>query len=785
MKKFLSLFFMSLACVPLSVVAQTADDEGTEANTYQFEQVETICNPKAYIHVKIEPGATALYSDADAKFTRATLRNASALSYIEDGSEVETQLPYTRFFADYDLANGVITYFVYDNLYIPSKSTIKLTLPVVCAKYADDVVRTYKGETISLTVADAVYLSESCNSSSVTVDKNQTLIIKKSSVLTVDNDLEIANLIVEAGDESSYGAGVIVNNGASLAIADTAYFLCHNKFHRNNPYLINNGSYTAAASVFTKSFDNRLNLEYATKYGYLSNGSLSRIDYVTPTISFPVSDPNKTFCFEPYKLKTAWPRINQQFIRYLVGNDAVRYYYLDNPLASKGYPVLEADLYPYSQKNIEISSKTPFVDDELVFRANGQINDEYERQEEIVVENKGNLGGTYSQVNNPYQACIDWSAIVEDNPGLITTLRNVTIGSGRFNMSWSYHLLTGLTTYDGPMQFGYLQPVMSPAHFFSLGKTTVDVDGNAQTEVPSDIYAKIGKKYLTSYKDIESKVPVVTVPYIRFYVDDPDCPKGVGNRSIYVAYFLPSEDYVHEDEEYYNPQTSNNRLLDVRNEYEYEYVATGFGCRCIFPYVGCHANWDCFNRVRVWPLPAVNDQFNLENFMKLAVDKSQKSVELGILDYGNFDGLTFQCGPLVLDTRNPSNNVTKVTLSLDENLDENFVIKTKNRFYLAHPAYHVELSDEAVVYISNFAKLPSSVNDVVDFASANVRVTTEVGKIIVASQDKSHVCIFNANGVLVSSTDVEGSISVNVERGLYVVNAFNSKGNTAVKVLVE
>ncbi|MDY4174068.1 MAG: T9SS type A sorting domain-containing protein [Bacteroidales bacterium] len=780
MKNFLSLFFMSLACVPLSVVAQTADDEATEATTYQFEQVETICNPKAYIHVKIEPGATALYSDAGSKFTRATLRNASALSYIEDGSEVETQLPYTRFFADYDLANGVITYFVYDNLYIPSKSTIKLTLPVVCAKYADDVVRTYNGETISLTVADAVYLSESCNSSSVTVDKNQTLIIKKSSVLTVDNDLEIANLIVEAGDESSYGAGVIVNNGASLAIADTAYFLCHNKFHRNNPYLINNGSYTAAASIFTKSLDNRLNLEYATKYGYLNNGSLSKVDYVTPTISFPVSDPKKTFCFEPVN---RWSRINQQNIRFFAGSSAVRYYYLDN---DKSYPLFEADIYPYSQKNFETYSKNNFIEDELVFRANGQINDEFERQEEIVTEYKSTItGSTFAQLNNPYQACIDWSAIVEDNPDYITTLRNVTVGSGRFNMSWSYHLLTGLTTYDGPMQFGYLQPVMSPAHFYSLGKSTVDDKGNLQIDVPSDIYAKIGKKYLTSYKDIESKVPVVTVPYIRFYVDDPNCPKGVGNRSVYVAYFLPSEDYVHVDEDYYNPIMCVNKLLDVQNDYENAYDINGIGCRCIFPYVGYHANLDIFARVRVWPLPSINEQFNLERFMTIAVDKSQKSVELGILDYGNFDGLTFQYGSLVLDTRNPSNNVTKVTLSLDENVDANFVIKSQNRQYLSHPAYHVEPSDEAVVYISNFAKLPSSVNDVVDFASADVRVTSEVGKIVVASQDKSHIRIFNANGVLISSTDVEGSASVNVERGLYVVNASNSKGNTAVKVLVE
>lgn len=780
MKKFLSLFFMSLACVPLSVVAQTADDEDTEATTYQFEQVETICNPKVYIHVKIEPGATALYSDANAKFTRATLRNASALSYIEDGSEVETQLPYTRFFADYDLANGVITYFVYDNLYIPSKSTIKLTLPVVCAKYADDVVRTYKGETISLTVADAVYLSESCNSSSVTVDKNQTLIIKKSSVLTVDNDLEIANLIVEAGDESSYGAGVIVNNGASLAIADTAYFLCHNKFHRNNPYLINNGSYTAAASIFTKSLDNRLNLEYATKYGYLVNGSLAKKDYVTPTISFPVSDPKKTFCFEPVN---RWSRINQQNITFFAGSSAVRYYYLDN---ANSYPLFESDLYPYSQKNFETYSKTNFIADELVFRANGQINDEFERQEEIVTEYKSTTSGTtFAQLNNPYQACIDWSAIVQDNPDYITTLRNVTIGSGRFNMSWSYHLLTGLTTYDGPMQFGYLQPVMSPAHFYSLGKSTVDEEHNVQTVIPSDIYAKIGKKYLTSYKDIEYKVPVVTVPYIRFYVDDPNCAKGVGNRSIYVAYFLPSEDYVREDEDYYNPQMRYNKLLDVPNDYENEYAESGIGCRCFFPYVGYHAGLDFFDRIRVWPLPSINEQFNLEGFMTIAVDKNQKSVELGILDYGNFEGLTFQYGPLVLDTRNPSNNVTKVTLSLDENFDENFVLKTQNRFYLLQSVNHVELSDEAVVYISNFAKLPSSVNDVVDFASADVKVTTEVGKIIVASQDKSHICIFNANGVLVSSTDVQGSVSVNVERGLYVVNASNSKGNTAVKVLVE
>lgn len=767
MKKFLSLFFMSLACVPLSVVAQTADDEGTEATTYQFEQVETICNPKAYIHVKIEPGATALYSDANAKFTRATLRNASALSYIEDGSEVETQLPYTRFFADYDLANGVITYFVYDNLYIPSKSTIKLTLPVVCAKYADDVVRTYKGETISLTVADAVYLSESCNSSSVTVDKNQTLIIKKSSVLTVDNDLEIANLIVEAGDESSYGAGVIVNNGASLAIADTAYFLCHNKFHRNNPYLINNGSYTAAASIFTKSVDNSLNLDYATKYGYLKDGVLVANDYVTPTISYPVEKPNQIFGFYDNVVF----RISQSNIRdYISG--AVRYYYHNKS------PKL-SDEYPFSQKCLQ----TTLLKDEAVFRANGKINDEEVYEKELVTEYvRTNVGSTVCGLNNPYQACIDWSAIIADQPKLIETLRNVSIGSGRYNIYWSYHLPTGLTTYDGPIQFGYLQPAMEAAHFYSLGLTSGQI-GSAVTDVPDEIKVILNKKYLTSYKEIESKGVSISVPYIRFYVDDPDCPKGKGNRSVYVAYFVPEEEYDYEDASYYNPLSKANKLLDVFYAEETNGGANTYGARLVFPYVGSNQYKDLYQSVHVSPLPSKGNQIDLnERFLSIAVDPSQKRVELGILDYGNFKGLKFVYGPLVIDTENPSSNVEKAILSIDaEEIGNEFTIKSGAMNTVA--ASRIDISDEGQASIVNISYEPSSIKKARE-STSNVCVYSKTGEIFVNTDELSHVKVYSLGGVLLTYVQIEGLSSIKVGKGAYIVKTHNKNGESVSKVLV-
>lgn len=772
MKKFLSLFFMSLACVPLSVVAQTADDEGTEAITYQFEQVETICNPKAYIHVKIEPGATALYSDANAKFTRATLRNASSLSYIEDGSEVETQLPYTRFFADYDLANGVITYFVYDNLYIPSKSTIKLTLPVVCAKYADDVVRTYKGETISLTVADAVYLSESCYSSSVTVDKNQTLIIKKSSVLTVDNDLEIANLIVEAGDESSYGAGVIVNNGASLAIADTAYFLCHNKFHRNNPYLINNGSYTAAASIFTKSVDNSLNLDYATKYGYLNNGNLATPDFVTPSISYPVQVPNKRFAF----CNEGYMRVSQQNIRDYLGSSAQRYYY------NYKSPWLVNE-YSFSRKSLQYT----VMGDEAIFRANGEINDEDEYEILLVNEFSGKeVGKTNCVLNNPYQACIDWSAVIADQPELVEKLRNVTIGAGVYHNSWSYNFYSGLTTYDGPMQFGYLQPIMEPAQFYTLGETSGSSVGEAETIVPDDITVKVGKKYLTSYKEFESYGCNVTVPYVRFYVDDPDCPKGVGNRSVYVAYFLPAEEYEYEGTEFYNPIINGNKLYDVLSANENEYVAKVIGCRSYFPFVGSRPPIQgVFQRVHVWTLPEKGNQIDFpDDFMTIAVDQSQQRVEFGILDYGNFNGITLKFGPLMIDCQVPANNVLKSVMSLrGGELDGNFELKT-NKYYWRHPANYLVLGSESTAYLSNINHVPSSINGAEESLAA-VEIYSNQGEIIVNAEEKCTTSVYNVNGVLVATFESEGTVSFSVGTGLFITHVANAKGVTVKKVLVK
>ncbi len=751
------LLFLLLLC-PLSATAQLSEVSGSE-DTYPTP-MEDVCSAKPYIHLTFN--GTAVYTDAacTTKATNMALRNASTFTYTVEGSD-EVNSP--SFFVDID--NGKLTYFINDMSYLPAGSTVTITTPVFYSKTDGEDAETtqFSAHTYTFPLSnDIVELSSSCNSSDLDIASlgSKTLVVKAPNVLTVNSNLDVANLIVEAGDESTYAAGVVVENGGSIAIADTAYFLCHKYFHRNNAYLVNHGSYSASASIFTKNVDNNLNKEYSKKY----KGSFLLQFANAVNITFPVESPNKVFGFATRPTKSKF----QMVLPY--GSNELNYrFYLDNAPYLDEYSGVNQYRYVYQQDQTY----------PIVFRANGTINDEeaYSFSGSSLYDTGNSWNWSrkepVTQMDNPYQACIDWSALIADesnNAGLADLLRCVNFSYSRVHISCDYNFETGLTTYDGPMQLGYLQPVMEPARFYQLDTTKLD-----------NIMINLSKKYLTSYAEREKVKPNVTVPYVRFYVDDVDDPRGVGNRSIYVAYFIPQEQYdalKEGREDFYGVNLKSEVFFPIELGYNNGNTA-GAGYR--FPFTGCTLYGDdanLTNRIIAFPLPEKSEYEETEPFsMSLYLDPKQQKVKFGILDYGNMDSIQVQCAGLLLNSIDGEPDVLEAEFDLNS-FDENvFSVNKSYKFLIVSPVWKV---DPKVMQITRYAQKNSTSDKKV--VANELKVSSVSGGIIVTSEEPTDVTVVNVSGVLVNNSAVEGSSFISLPNGLYIVK--NNDGSSS-KVLVK
>ncbi len=755
MNSLFKIFLFLLFLCPLSATAQLSMESGSDG-PYPTP-VEDVCCAKPYIHLTFD--GTAVYTDAACanKATNMALRNASTFTYTVEGSD-EVKSP--SFFVS--IENGKLTYFINDMSYLPAGSTVTITTPAFYSKTDGENadITHFSAHSYTFPITGIVELNSSCNSSdlNITSPETKTLVIKAPNVLTVNSNLDVANLVVEAGDESTYAAGVVVETGGSIAIADTAYFLCHNYFHRNNAYLINHGSYSASASIFTKCVDNNLNIPYSNKY----KGSFVLECANAVNLSFPVESPNKVFGF--------MTKSSSQFLMvlpYADVNKTYRYY-----LAKAPY------LDEYSGENQYKYVYTTDKNNAVVFRANGTINDEggycVPGSSLFDTGNSTNRGGKepVTQMDNPYQACIDWSALIADeanNAGLADLLRCVNFGYGRAHLSCDYSFATGLTTYDGPMQFGYVQPVMEPARFYQLDTAQKD-----------NITINLGKKYLTSYAEMEKVKPNVTVPYVRFYVDDVDCPKGVGNRSIYVAYFIPQDEYDALKKSEYSTVYGVNLKSEVFSPVELGYHdGKTAGAGYMFPFIGCIRDGNFVSRIKAFPLPEKSEYEETGTFnMALYLDPKQEKVKFGILDYGNMDSIQVQCAGLLLNSIDgKSPDVLEAEVDLSNYDEEVFKVNTTGYKYLEVDAQKV---DPNVIEITRYAqKKPTSDKKVV---TNEFRVSSVPGGIVVYSEEPTDISVVNVSGVLVNNSAVEGSTFMSLPNGLYIVKNNNGKSS---KVLVK
>lgn len=760
----LKSIYMSLAALLLGASAT--------AQVWEVKDRVSSCDPKPYITLKFTSGADTLMlgsGTGSVKATAVNIRTASKMEYSVDGG-APVSVP---FFTNLDKNDSTLTYFLHDMCYLPAGAEVSVSVPELSLHTAAGAVR-QNAEIRAFTVSkDDVYeVKRNLRSSAIAAAANgKSIVVKSPNVLTVDGELACKQLVVEprlddvnGNDSTHYAAGVEVLAGGALIVSDTAYYLCHRYDNHASAYLINRGTYSAGSNVFTKNSDNTLKHAYAKKYMHFRNNDPNdRPDNYyyarMPNVAFPVDSIDACFAFK--SVTTA-----KFSIRYTT---AAEPYYLGNKILGLNNDVEK----PWSMNFSNGASA-------ITFRAKGNIFDEAYVSRPIIAHSVGlTTGGKVYRVetvvNNDYQAWIDWRNLVDGNEELVSKLRSVHINVINPLDGYDYNFQTGLTTYDGPMGLGYLQPSMEPAFFFQQDNNNEDVN-----EVT------ISKDNVISVRQAEERYSVDSLltdyPYVRFYVDDPDMPKGVGRRSVFVAYFLPDEtvDALHSeaDPDYSKLGFNSKWEANMSNDF----IASNIGGGAIFPFVlGRNELTDAGLTIKMFPMQeGENEQVwtNGDGAVKIFADRKQSRVEFGVLDYAHLDRLCVSCGPLSINNEHSEEDILKSTIELDKSTEygassckDGKLYGRNSRVYLF--GLETKLNPKKVTAIEEISKE--------DFFT----VRSVLGGIEVRSKALCDVSIVDLAGRIVSEESFDGDIFVPLRGGLYTVKAKTGESSATRKILVK
>lgn len=706
-------------------------------------QVTTQCEPKPYICFKLPQGATAL-ADSDGKaFDHYSLREASSVSYTPQGSSEAKPMD---FFVH--IKQDTIVYFAHDMYYLPAKATVSVTVPALTCT-AGKTQYSINSTTYTATVADAYTVTSDTKASDIAdkLSAGRSLIVVAPSVLTVDADLACKQLIVEGADSvGHFAAGVKVNAGATLAVADTAYYLCHEYDNRGGAYLINRGTYTAASNVFTKNVKHDLNREYGAKYEHwFENNPSSGVDdpyyYYFPNVAIPTSsiDPHIFLCPDGSMKYSLWFDVLKLYFR--------------NP----AYGVQAVYDHPTGRKRLSAFTS-------CCFRSKGAIND-FSDVAKSIVAGYGYPASTNDTthivfVDNDYQAPISLKSVVERaDEALLQKVTNAYVQRINLLEGSLYNFKTGLTTFDGPMQLGYLLPSMDCA-------SLIDVGSN---EALGEFL--VSKDDLCSYADMSKQDAEVDFQYVRFYLDDANLPKGKGRRSVFVAYFLPSEvvDTISSDD---NPNYDGeyNKVWEAK----LSNLATVInpGNATIMPFVGADGGGNVFP-IKLFAEPDFEGAVvSYEKAVKIFADPKQTKVKFGVLDY-KLDNIYVECLGLVVN-KNGEDDVVDVTVNLADAVSDRDVVPDDRKFQ----------GQPAMGYLFNLNIGKSKSNAAAEtVVGRTIHIVAEEGGIRLSSAEVCQVSIFDVQGRLL--TDVSGVSGkfVSLPSGVYVVSA-SSPSEALRKVVI-
>ncbi|MBR6251192.1 MAG: T9SS type A sorting domain-containing protein [Bacteroidales bacterium] len=665
-------------------------------------------------------GAYPFYSKVNAVINTGTAyinNNAHLWYYNANGDRVEVKFTVYRESGNGEYNNSW-TIEPWEVSYFPSGVTVHLDFPFVYnVNDGTDVTKYYSSfeyEVVECAIVEKNSYSSAIGSS---LTNAEAVIIKAPAVLTVNNELKVNQLIVEGGNEYTasgdnfcLSAGIVVSNAGKLTVTNDAWFLGPEKGGTKQiGWLINKGTYTSGESHFTRLIDNDSNFERARYFGstFVKNSSnISYAQWQYFAIPTKTATENSNYRIAPRGLE--WNNNNYGFVKPAISAGAgksvsnVDFYSLAQDLSLSNYDAIKSFANATEGAALRtsdptspnyINTNTPLV----VYKQSGtderesstsalhfshsEINDA-SSYNYVATDQYENSNGTYSiigsalYISNPYQAPIDWRAMAEGGVFDVDDVRNVTTQSFYGTASQTiYNVATGFTTYDGPMQYGYLQQPMSPAQLTTL----------AQDATPN---VTVSKDYLTPYRNVRNKYVGTTTakcdswPYVRFYVDDVDNPNGVGNRNVFVAYFLTQSQYDQyitegyngsEAKEHYPYNTPSGNLM-INSLYEAK-IAAGIMSDQFYanvPYIGAatqtEGETDAVSERYPTVIKAVvydesNDNVDPNCDVWFYIATGEKNVEYGILDYGNIksSGIGVKLGDLRLNVYEDGTLLSDIT----------------------------------------------------------------------------------------------------------------------------
>ncbi|MBP5365410.1 MAG: T9SS type A sorting domain-containing protein [Bacteroidales bacterium] len=573
-RTFTTLFAAFSACLLCSVGAKADVVSGTQGT-------ETQLTPK--------PAFVIEYDNKIQFATGTEITKPELYSNIELFVG-EVAVPFVVNFIKNDETGAKIGIIADDSYYFPSGASVVLKMPKFRYSLANEeeaVASAQSEKQVFNFIIESYTIYE--DGFGLTSNAAKSIVVKSGNVLKLNADFACKQLIVESG------AGVVVNENVSLSVNDTAYYMAEKEdyVNINMGYLINKGTYNAESSVFMR------NIDY----------------YETASISLPINSINgKNFTLTQLdKSGDYWSGIwSGLFAESFLNNtnQACTDYYDVDYASGQAFQVI--DWYE------------PFT-----FRAKGVINNEGIYTFPLTAkENSPFSYVQYTRVCNPYQAPFNWRNIVDARN---TDAKNIYFNNRYYlNDYYVYNTKSGLTTYDGPMSYGYLQPAMSNSGLYSNATSTVVVK----------------KIDLISYKEVQDlyKDETPKYPYIRFYCEDNDNPKGIGSRTVAVAYFMNNKEYNSVYDE-----SDINLDYEAASIYESEYYSK-------FPYLTLQRSEKSQNTDELWyvitPYTFKDGAQHLDEnqdsvcYVTLKpfvdVDDATTSIKVGVLDY-YLPGITFNC----------------------------------------------------------------------------------------------------------------------------------------------
>lgn len=628
------------------------------------------------------------------------------------------------------------------------------------------------GESFEYQVMDCNDIKESTTLK--LIDYNKPLVIREGAEVTISGSISCTQMVV--GPKS----GIRINEGASLVVSDTAYFVGPQDHSYDYPWLINRGTFiNGDRTVFSRwmEMDGARNSEYI------------HFPIALPIESTVLGEMTTYYDYSSAIKINVEQDMDELDATFQINDTDYDYEYNNIELSSDGkYQGLIVSVYDYNYSEYPGERYRS----ESSIRLKGRINDWESFKDEVkgtkVTNLRSGLSLCKNSLDNHYQAPINLRKVVDEQR---TDFNSIYIAAPYVNKYSAYNAFSGITTYDGPMQMGYLLPHIS----------------SGLVSANTSAYLNEEKDDLTSFNEMKEKYNEASekspYQYIRFYVQDmTEGSYYYGKRDVCAVYFIPQEEYDQIDD---RNDVGNSKKYEsqvtvrfTNSDNSYENAEGTFS----FPYINSKGNINMMDdqtpdsfremyakelglQIKVLPIPTEdNDQ---ELVLQLIGNQSATKMKLGILDF-NLQTIGFADNnilgePIVLHKEDQ-----QVEYSLE---GDDVDTKRKYATMAACKIKDVNLTFRVMEksnIVSPEEEKPGTGTDI-DCNKANTTHIFSVGSktIVEGAQIGSRCEVKDIKGAVIAQKTIDSEREeLHISRkGIYFVTIVNESGTRSSKVLVD